>query len=213
LWHKIFGSPAEPSIPASEESAGELAVPSDIRDEPRAAGSGFADPHADEPMTLFDETIEEEIYTERSVGEEEEEPARPERPRGRSRRGRGVRGRGRESDDRPAGRRREEHGERPSRPARSDSDIDDDFVEDQLGEDLADEALDDEAAEVENGSVAGGGAGPRSSSALQRAIPSWDEAIGFIVDSNLQTRSQRRPSRGGGRDSSSRGRGRGRRGS
>jgi hypothetical protein len=43
---------------------------------------------------------------------------------------------------------------------------------------------------------------------LQRSIPSWDEAIGYIVDSNLQTRSQRRPSSQSG---SQRGRSRGRR--
>jgi hypothetical protein len=46
-----------------------------------------------------------------------------------------------------------------------------------------------------------------------RNIPTWDEAIGMIVDTNLQTRSERRrtappSSRGGG---SSRGRSRGRR--
>jgi hypothetical protein len=47
---------------------------------------------------------------------------------------------------------------------------------------------------------------------LARAIPTWDEAIGFIVDSNLQTRSERRPPpRSGSRDSGGRGRPRGRR--
>jgi hypothetical protein len=51
----------------------------------------------------------------------------------------------------------------------------------------------------------------RSRSALQRSIPSWDEAIGFIVESNMQTRSQRRPSpHSGSRSHSPRGRGRGR---
>lgn len=58
------------------------------------------------------------------------------------------------------------------------------------------------------------GAGISQSAALQRSIPSWDEAIGFIVDTNMQSRSQRRPpsrSGGGSRDNGSRGgRGRGR---
>jgi hypothetical protein len=46
---------------------------------------------------------------------------------------------------------------------------------------------------------------------LQRAIPSWDEAIGFIVDSNMQARSQRpRQPRSGSREGG-RGRSRGRR--
>ncbi len=44
----------------------------------------------------------------------------------------------------------------------------------------------------------------RAMTAAQRAIPSWDDAIGFIVDSNMAGRSQRRPparpdSRGAGR--------------
>jgi hypothetical protein len=29
---------------------------------------------------------------------------------------------------------------------------------------------------------------------LQRSIPSWEEAIGFIVETNMQGRSQRRQS-------------------
>jgi hypothetical protein len=48
----------------------------------------------------------------------------------------------------------------------------------------------------------------RSRAALQRSIPSWEEAIGFIVDVNMQSRSQRRQP---GQSSSSRGRPRGRR--
>jgi hypothetical protein len=49
-------------------------------------------------------------------------------------------------------------------------------------------------------------------SAAQRAIPSWDDAIGFIVDSNMQNRSQRRPpSRSDSRGGSPRGRSHGRR--
>jgi hypothetical protein len=46
----------------------------------------------------------------------------------------------------------------------------------------------------------------------QRTIPSWEEAIGFIVDTNMQSRSQRRPtSRSQSRGPSSHGRSRGRR--
>jgi hypothetical protein len=52
----------------------------------------------------------------------------------------------------------------------------------------------------------------RSLSATQRAIPTWDDAIGFIVESNMQSRSQRRPpSRSDSRGGASRGRPRGRR--
>jgi hypothetical protein len=57
----------------------------------------------------------------------------------------------------------------------------------------------------------GTGATSRSRSALQRSIPSWDEAIGFIVEANMQTRSQRRQSSQSSSRSQSRGnRGRGR---
>jgi len=214
LWHKIFGSPTEPPSSQSEEPASELAMPSDMRDEPRSAGSGFADPHADEQRPLFEETIEEEeeeIYSETSIVEEEEESP-SDRPRERSRRRRG--GRGRNSEDRPRPRSRDENGEQKPRPTRPRSEVDDDLVDDHFGEDDADELLDNEADENEEGSTAAdGNGGRRTTSALQRAIPSWDEAIGFIVDSNMQTRSQRRPPRGGGRENSSRGRGRGRRGS
>jgi hypothetical protein len=66
--------------------------------------------------------------------------------------------------------------------------------------DLGDDEDDDEV----------GADGSRSRSVLQRAIPSWDEAIGFIVDTNLSARTQRRPpSRSGPRDNGGRGRSRG----
>jgi hypothetical protein len=75
---------------------------------------------------------------------------------------------------------------------------------DDLGGDLEG---DDESDDVVTGADA-----PRGRSVLQRSIPSWDEAIGYIVDSNMQTRTQRRPpSRPGSRDQGGRGRSRGRR--
>jgi hypothetical protein len=53
--------------------------------------------------------------------------------------------------------------------------------------------------------------GSHRSKAAQRSIPSWDDAIGFIVGSNMQSRSQRRPSqRADSRGRSSRARPRGR---
>jgi hypothetical protein len=75
-----------------------------------------------------------------------------------------------------------------------------------------DESLGDEGGigDDENGVAENGGS---RSAALARSIPSWDEAIGFIVDSNMSTRSQRRPpQRSGSREGgNSRGRSRGRR--
>jgi hypothetical protein len=79
-------------------------------------------------------------------------------------------------------------------------------------------SLDDGDDDGDDSNGVATGAGISRSAALQRSIPSWDEAIGFIVDTNMQSRSQRRPpSRSGGggsRDNGSRGgggRGRGRR--
>jgi hypothetical protein len=81
-----------------------------------------------------------------------------------------------------------------------------------LGDDAEDSLDNGEPDDGEGDEVVSGAGASRSSSALQRSIPSWDEAIGFIVDTNMQARAQRRPpSRSGGRDNSSRGRSRGRR--
>jgi len=76
-------------------------------------------------------------------------------------------------------------------------------------------SLDDGDDDGDDSNGVATGAGISRSAALQRSIPSWDEAIGFIVDTNMQSRSQRRPQSrpgGGSRDNGSRGgRGRGRR--
>jgi hypothetical protein len=215
LWHKIFGAPAEQAPKATEDVVAEPAAPSDVRDEPRAEGSGFADAHAGEPIeSRFDDDEFLEGAPNRgedSLTRDEERPS--EHRGGRSRRRRG-RGRGRKPDDRqPEGRSTSRRDDRP-RPERSRPEIEDEFADDEFGaDDDVDDALgDDDAEGDEANGVATGATSPRGTSALQRAIPSWDEAIGFIVDSNMQSRSQRRPpSRPGSRDNSSRGRSRGRR--
>jgi hypothetical protein len=56
LWHKIFGSPAEQTAKIVDEPVDEPGSPSDLRNEPRSAGSGFSDAHADDQMQMFDET-------------------------------------------------------------------------------------------------------------------------------------------------------------
>jgi hypothetical protein len=82
-----------------------------------------------------------------------------------------------------------------------------------MEDDDSEVSLDDGDADSDDSNGVATGAGISRSAALQRSIPSWDEAIGFIVDTNMQSRSQRRPSsRPGSRDNGSRGgRGRGRR--
>ena len=55
LWHKIFGSPAEQTAKVVDEPVDEVGSPSDLRNEPRSAGSGFSDAHPDDQMQMFDE--------------------------------------------------------------------------------------------------------------------------------------------------------------
>jgi hypothetical protein len=82
--------------------------------------------------------------------------------------------------------------------------------DDELDSDASsDDDITDESSVDANGESTG--VASRRRSALQRSIPSWDEAIGFIVESNMQSRSQRRQSpHPGSRSQSPRNRGRGR---
>jgi ribonuclease E len=212
LWHKIFGSPTDQTAKLADEDAPRDAAvsPSDFRDEPRSAGSGFADAHADEAMPMDEEEGEFGRNAEGRGTMDEERPR--DETRGRRRR-RGGRGRGRKLEDRrPEGRTSERS--REEEPSRASSEGDDDFDDEPLLDDDTEDSLDDDLVDDEgNGDeVVSSEGGSRRGSVLQRSIPSWDEAIGFIVDTNMQTRAQRRPpSRSGGRDNSSRGRSRGRR--
>jgi hypothetical protein len=209
LWHKIFGSPAEPTVKFVDEPTAE-AMPSDLRDEPRSAGSGFSDAHPDDQMQMFDGEDEENRSSESgNVGDEEN---RSDRPRGRSRRrGRG-RGRGRKPDDRPTEGRSARSRDDEPRVERSQPELEDEFTDEELMDDDADLSLDGPDSDGDDDDGVATGAGISRSAALQRSIPSWDEAIGFIVDSNLETRQRRPPSRSGPRDNGSRGgRSRGRR--
>jgi hypothetical protein len=189
-----------------------VADSSDLRDEPRDAGSGFADAHSGEVIAA---DRDEEFANGVRSATESDERDRSDRPRGRSGRRRG-RSRGRRSSgEQGEGRASEQRERKPPRSAprtervdrTADDDLDDDFdSDDPIGELDAGAEDGDEGEEVVAGAGATGGR-----SALQRSIPSWDEAIGFIVDTNMESRPQRRPSpRSGGRDGG-RGRPRGRR--
>jgi hypothetical protein len=148
-----------------------------------------------------------EIDRGEAVVRADEDATETERRRGRSRRRR--RGRGRRSD-----RRQEEERAAVGESERVAFTEDESHEDDEFGElGVEDEELSVQAThadtdvngaadESENGQTLSG-----RSKAAQRAIPSWEEAIGFIVDSNMQNRSQRRPSSRG----ESRGRSRGRR--
>jgi hypothetical protein len=211
LWHKIFGAPTpeptptfidQPEVPFSES-------PSDYRDEPRDAG-GFADAHPDEPSgeAREDDDADDREAASKSGGDREsEDRSRGGRPRRRRGRGRGRRSESAAEEDQSR-EPRSAKGRSAPRTSESDQfaddDLDDDLDVEEPEIDLGDDADDDDSAPREGGS--------RGRGALARAIPTWDEAIGYIVDSNLQTRSERRPPpRSGSRDGGGRGRPRGRR--
>jgi hypothetical protein len=211
LWHKIFGSPAEQSAKLTESPAAgsQPQVAIQPSDEENAISS------SDEIRSLSGAEVAVAGFVEGMEGEDDsalasDETAPAERTRGRTRRRRrGGRGR-KTSEGRIEGRRSPRREEARSRDV---VEVGEDF--DDLGlsgmdeEDSdtaapADEFADDEESNVDTGDA-------DRSKAAQRTIPSWEEAIGFIVDNNMQNRSQRRPPSRAPRGNSSRGRSRGRR--
>jgi ribonuclease E len=219
LWHKIFGSPAEQSAKFTEPPP-EADEPDDrleARDEPQTTLSG------DEIRSLSGAEITaagfvEELDREEDSAEDSalasDETAPAERKRGRTRRRRRG-GRGRKSGERQGEDRRTAPAEDESSP--DDFELADDFEEVgavETDEEAADSKSSGEkyAAKENSDGARTAAKGSGRSKAAQRTIPSWDEAIGFIVDANMQSRSQRRPpSRSPSRGNSARGRTRGRR--
>jgi ribonuclease E len=203
LWHKIFGSPADQSAKIEEISSrqDEQEVTSDVREErsmPR--DSNFDRDLAD------DDVVEAPAQDDIEPGIESEQDERGDRRPRRTRRRR----RGRGGKDEPTS----DGGSRVHRKPHRADDVEARGELDQ-GDDDEDDSHLDIPADDENGMAddgdsteAGTSRAARSRAALQRSIPSWDEAIGFIVDVNMQSRSQRRQS---GHGSSPRGRSRGRR--
>jgi hypothetical protein len=231
LWHKIFGSPDEQA-----ERIAEISRPDDEpsrEDRPRdlppgRIGSGFEDeqgtdrsidPDLKESWTEpLDEVPSRDegdaANTVRPTDDEGEQRRRRGRRRGRGRgRGRGRQQGSEQGGSQPPADRIEGRsaGGRTSRPRRDDDRKIED-LKDDLDGGLEEIVLDDgESSDAEldvdaEQSVASGG---RELPPGHRSIPSWEEAIGMIVETNLATRSERRrtsPSRGSG---PSRGRARG----
>jgi ribonuclease E len=159
-----------------EESRGE---PGDSSDEPRRRrrrrGRGRG-------RGRSDETGSEERAPEREGARSEESraPREPREPReSREPRGRGQSGRSRRQDPRRAPR----------------DDFDDDGLEEIILDDPEDDSLDDRARD-DDGDGDDGDGGERASGSGHKSIPSWDEAIGMIVDTNLAQRTDRRHSSG-----------------
>jgi hypothetical protein len=206
LWQKIFGTPSEPPKPvepvARETDSGEF---DDFESTSQYEISRRQDEEswsASRPAVELEtdarssDALDDELEV---TAREEHTEQRERRPR-RRRRGRGGR----------VDKRDESRSTDAARHAagRDDFDGEADELDDLAGEDADVDAEDDDVASG-NGADHGEHSGSRRSrSALQRSIPSWDEAIGHIVDLNMQARSQRRPSSQPG---SQRGRSRGRR--
>jgi hypothetical protein len=186
LWHKIFGAPAEPAANSPDRYADDASAIDETPDE-RETQSDFGG----EIRSLSGEDVTAAGFVEERTDPlgTEDQGENAERTRGRSRRrrrgGRGRKSSGRQREGRTADPRIHEQG--------GDDQLDADF--DDLGDDMdspteserpvdGDTDLDDSDGELAPSQ-------PRSMSAAQRAIPSWDDAIGFIVDSNMQGRSVR----------------------
>jgi hypothetical protein len=207
LWHKIFGSPADQTAKLEEISSrpDDQESTSDVREEQSLTRDVAFDRDRaadDEVETLAQDELERPLEPGIDSERSERDERRPRRAR-RRRRGRG--GKGEPISDRgPRAERRPRRADGAEAHDEIDRGADDD---DESGLDVS---TDDEAGIADNGDSTDDGASrsARSRAALQRSIPSWDEAIGFIVDVNMQSRSQRRPSGGA---NSPRGRSRGRR--
>jgi hypothetical protein len=221
LWHKIFGSPAEQAAKLTEQAddAEHVEIAESIAEtipERETSWSPTADElHSTPPSAAERAAAEMETGIEtgdESVGSEEDEQRGRGRPR-RRRRGRGGSG-GRDGERggerRPSGRRGPDASERIVSSPSHDDDFDDLGVEQddvELGADRTDSNGIEYDADDDLGDDADGESAERSADGRgHRSIPSWDEAIGMIVESNLQSRSQRRPpSHSGRRGGSSRG--------
>jgi ribonuclease E len=213
LWHKIFGAPAEPvaRVVETQEEVAEISeseVSYEAHDE--FARSEVRSLSGDE--VIASEFVDEAVEGATSTDDEREQS---EQRRGRSRRrrrgGRGRKSGGRSREGRAAEPQvHEQGGDDQLGPEFDDlTDDEDDFPQDDSLDTSS--SLNGES-DVEDSDDERSPAHSRALSASQRAIPSWDDAIGFIVESNMQNRSQRpsRP-RSDSRGGPSRGRSRGRR--
>jgi hypothetical protein len=192
LWHKIFGAPAEQAAKmTSDESADGASMKIEETDLERGPWSG--DDASANPV-IEAEAIDEERQVEAGSESDETDPESRRRRSRRRRRGRGGRSAETRGDREQVARRRQ----RPTAsdgPRAHDDDFDDLGVEQDLDDefgagpardkDLEDENLSDDLSDSESNGQTSEGRG-------NRRIPSWDEAIGMIVESNLQSRSQRR---------------------
>ncbi|MCI0492412.1 MAG: hypothetical protein L0Z07_05710, partial [Planctomycetes bacterium] len=212
LWHKIFGLPADQTAKLADARPSDEEAREASEAEAPAGPFGGGSSRTAEVAREMQREVEADAGTDETrIDESTEEPGR-DRPRRRRRGGRRTsKQRERGAEDRetrpmdPTGESGEEAfdegfgfddefgGEPARREEPTDSEISAEVADDDLG-------IDQEAPSQ--------GARPAS----HRGIPSWEEAIGTIVDLNLQSRAQRKQTpASSSRQGSSRGRPRGRR--
>jgi hypothetical protein len=194
LWQKIFGSPAEPARVPSESAPHEeveRARTSAADEEDRIGDTSDMGARSIDERLSDAEVGGKPADVESTSDESDVSEARQRRPR-RRRRGRGGRG-DRRTDAQADETRR---GGSTVHESVHEDDFDELIPADERFEaDDRDELADGaELADEEGDSGSDRTASTRSRAALQRSIPSWDEAIGYIVDLNMQARSQRRQS-------------------
>jgi hypothetical protein len=227
LWQKIFGAPVDQATTTSARSTENEQLPAAIsKPDSKSAGderTDFIPSRAEVEFQDIDDRSEA-ARTEPAPQDGEEPEQTVRKHTRRRRRGHASKGRRTAADAdnahdtdhrhrRPKRAVKHEERDRGYRARPLDTDRPEDGSEDfGSSASVEDDELDgheDDATEIGSGDDV---TSARSRSALQRSIPSWEEAIGFIVDTNMQSRSQRRQSaNSGSRSNSSHGRGRRRR--
>ena len=233
LWHRIFGSPEQQSKRISETtSSGEPVVGEPVHHERSAefeqkrSSEIYDDDFPDEPSLPGETEVEHGEFEVRDKerGDEregaDEGEARRRRPRRRRRGGRGHR----TDEQAQQPRRSSRPSRRPSGVSAQKRDEDDDFDDDDQDElidiesdlepvgDSQSPVFDEDDSDLESdleGAPSEAG-DDKTVPASHRSIPTWEEALGVIIEANIQARGERRrSSHSSSRSGSPRGRPRG----
>ncbi len=202
FWESIFGPRQETPLP--EEPSQETPVPEVVEASTRQEPEVVSD-RSGEKSTEKSAEKSAEKSTEKEAGDRSREGAEGGRPRRRSRRRRSRSGKSGQSQSESPSQKTPD-----ARVTEVADDLEDDLEED-LNDDLKDDLEDDLEEDCTLASPEDGSSRSRSSKAKppsHRNIPAWEDAMAFIVDGNLQTRTERRPASSRSGD---RGRPRGRR--
>jgi hypothetical protein len=220
LWQKIFGAPSAPpaaslDIPLEDERTRSFSADEAAATSWSETTSPVEREHAAEDWQSTDISSTDAPRGE-AAGEEDESTEQKRRPRrrrgGRGGRGRRPRDQQEDGEQRPSGRRRdadlfETPGADDFEDLDADADDDLDMDTDRGGSYDADDDASDDDTDLGDDEGAS-----KSKPAGHRSIPSWSDAIGMIVASNMASHSQRRATSGNGGGPRGRSRGGRRRG-